>query len=97
MTKEAVFTMKIESELRDKFMAEAAAAHRPASQIVREFMRDFVQRQTEAREYDAFLLRKVELGRADMQAGRSRSNDEVEAEFAQRRAELLGKAGASKG
>jgi len=48
MAKEAVFTMKIESERRDKFMAEAAVAHRPASQIVREFMRDFVQRQTEA-------------------------------------------------
>lgn len=96
MTKEAVFTMKIESELRDKFMAEAAAAHRPASQIVREFMREFVQRQTEAREYDAFLLRKVEAARTDMQAGRSRSNDEVEAEFARRRTEFLGKAGANK-
>lgn len=97
MTKEAVFTMKIESELRDKFMAEAAAAHRPASQIVREFMRDFIQRQTEAREYDAFLLHKVEAARADMQAGSSRSDGEVEAEFARRRAELLGKADASKG
>ncbi|PFH09414.1 hypothetical protein BCF11_1809 [Collimonas sp. PA-H2] len=96
MTKEAVFTMKIESELRDKFMAEAAAAHRPASQIVREFMREFVQRQTEAREYDAFLLRKVEAARTDMQAGRSSSNDEVEAEFARRRTELPGKAGANK-
>ncbi|NKI71407.1 antitoxin of toxin-antitoxin stability system [Collimonas pratensis] len=97
MTKEAVFTMKIESELRDRFMAEAAAAHRPASQIVREFMRDFVQRQTEAREYDAFLQRKVEAARADIQAGRSRSNDEVEASFAQRRMALMDKAGESKG
>ncbi|MEO6918169.1 MAG: antitoxin of toxin-antitoxin stability system [Collimonas sp.] len=96
MTKEAVFTMKMESELRDKFMAEAEAAHRPASQIVRELMREFVQRQTEARDYDAFLLRKVEAARNDVQTGHSQSNDKVEAKFAQRRAKLLGKPGETK-
>jgi hypothetical protein len=52
MAKEAVFTMKLEAELRDAFMAEAAAAHRPASQVLRELMRDFVRRQREAREQD---------------------------------------------
>ena len=69
MLKEAVFTMKLEPELRDAFMAEAEATHRPASQIVRELMRDFVLRQREAREYDAFLRDKVEAARASMQAG----------------------------
>jgi len=49
MLKQAVFTMKLEPELRDEFMAEADASHRPASQIVREMMREFVQRQREAR------------------------------------------------
>jgi len=44
MSKEAVFTMKLEPELRDQFMAEAEASHRPASQVVRELMREFVQR-----------------------------------------------------
>jgi hypothetical protein len=39
MSKEAVFTMKLEPELRDAFMAEAEASHRPASQVVRELMR----------------------------------------------------------
>ena len=29
MAKEAVFTMKLEPELRAEFMAEAEAAHRP--------------------------------------------------------------------
>ncbi|MGB8841588.1 MAG: antitoxin of toxin-antitoxin stability system [Aliidongia sp.] len=88
MPKEAVFTMKLEAELRDAFMAEAEAAHRPASQIVRELMRDFVQSQGEARDYDAFLRRKVDAARASMQAGRGRSNDEIEAGFAARRAEI---------
>lgn len=86
MSKEAVFTMKLESELRDNFMAEAEASHRPASQVLRELMREFVDRQRQAREYDAFLASKVEAGRVSMRAGVGRSNDEVEAEFAARRA-----------
>lgn len=90
MPKEAVFTMKLEPELRAKFMAEAEAIHRPASQVLRELMREFVQRQREAREYDEFLRRKVEAGRASMQAGRGLPNDEVEAEFAARRAQVAG-------
>jgi predicted transcriptional regulator len=86
MAKEAVFTMKLEPELRADFMAEAEAVHRPASQILRELMREFVQRQREAREYDDFLRRKVEAGRASMRAEVGHSNDEVEAMFAARRA-----------
>jgi predicted transcriptional regulator len=86
MSKEAVFTMKLEPELRDNFMAEAEASHRPASQVLRELMREFVERQRRAREYDAFLASKVEAGRVSMRAGVGRSNDEVEAKFAARRA-----------
>jgi predicted transcriptional regulator len=90
MPKRAVFTTKLEPELRDEFMAEAEAeaSHRPASQIMRELMREFVQRQRESREYDAYLRGKVEAGRASMRAGQGRSNDEVEAEFVSRRVEV---------
>jgi hypothetical protein len=86
MPKEAVFTMKLEPELRAEFMAEAEAVHRPASQVLRELMREFVRRQREAREYDEFLNRKVEIARSSVRTGSGRSNDEVEAEFAARRA-----------
>ena len=86
MSKEAVFTMKLEPELRDNFMAEAEASHRPASQVLRELMREFVERQRQAREYDAFLASKVEAGRVSMRAGVGRGNEEVEAKFAARRA-----------
>ena len=86
MSKEAVFTMKLESELRAEFMAEAEAAHRPASQVLRELMREFVQQQRAAREYDHYLHSKVKVARSSMGAGRGRSNDEVEAKFAARRA-----------
>ncbi|MDI6746089.1 MAG: antitoxin of toxin-antitoxin stability system [Rhodocyclaceae bacterium] len=86
MSKEAVFTMKLEPELRAEFMAEAQASHRPASQVLRELMREFVERQRAAREYDQYFQRKVDAGRASMRAGRGRSSEEVEAEFAARRA-----------
>ena len=86
MSKEAVFTMKLEPELRAAFMAEAEAAHRPASQVVRELMREFVQHQREAREYHEFLDRKVAAARSSMRAGAGKPNDEVEEIFAARRA-----------
>ncbi|MEO6320384.1 MAG: antitoxin of toxin-antitoxin stability system [Polaromonas sp.] len=92
MSKEAVFTMKLEPELRADFMAEAQASHRPASQVMRELMREFVLRQREARAYDDFLSQKVAAGRASMQAGRGRSNEELEATFAAKRASVASQA-----
>lgn len=44
----------------------------------------------ETADYDAFLARKVELARASLQVGRGRVDDDVEAEFAARRAVVLG-------
>ena len=92
MPKDAVFTMKLEAELRDEFVAEAEAAHRPASQVVRELMREFVRRQKEARDYDAFLRDKVEVARASVRAGQGLANEDVEADFAARRAQVTRKA-----
>ena len=86
MPKEAVFTMKLEPELRSDFIAEARAAHRPASQVLRELMREFAQRQRDARGYDDFLRKKVETARNSVQQGRGQSNEEVEAAFTSRRA-----------
>ncbi|KQY28280.1 antitoxin of toxin-antitoxin stability system [Caulobacter sp. Root487D2Y] len=96
MSKDAVFTLKLEPQLRDAFLAEAQAAHRPASQIVRDMMRDFIQRQRDEREHDAFVRGKVEAGRRDRAAGLGSTNDEIETEFAARRAALLGKAAEAK-
>jgi hypothetical protein len=70
MPKEAVFTMKLEPELRAAFMAAAAAADRPASQILREMMRGYIQQQRESREYEAFLRAKVTAARRSVESGR---------------------------
>ena len=69
MPKEAVFTLKLETELRDAFAAEAAATHRPASDLVRAFMREFVQRQREARKHDKWLRAKVQQALNDPRPG----------------------------
>lgn len=88
MSTKAVFTMKLEPELRDTFMAEAAAADRPASQVVRELMRDYISQRHQAREYESYLRRKVDVARADKASGHSFSNDEIEAEFSSVRDKL---------
>ncbi|MFS0772311.1 antitoxin of toxin-antitoxin stability system [Sphingomonas sp. 1P08PE] len=92
MAKAAIFTMKLEAELRAEFIAAAEASHRPASQVVRELMREYVQRQHERSENTDFLQRKVAAARASTQQGVGRSNDAVEADFAERRARLAAKA-----
>ena len=84
MPKEATITVTLEPELRADFMAEAAGEDRSASQIMRELMRGYVEERRQAREYEAYLHRKVEAARASVQAGRVRTNDEVEADFADR-------------
>lgn len=92
MPKQAIFTLKLEQELRDAFMAEAEADHRPASQVVRELMRAYIRERRQAREYDTFLHRKVEQARVSMRAGRGRPNEEVAAEAAAWRAKIAGEA-----
>lgn len=92
MSTKAVFTMKLDPELRDTFMAEAAADDRPAAQVVRELMRDYISRRREAREYDEFLRRKVQRARVSMRAGIGIPHAQVETEAAVRRAELLRRA-----
>lgn len=88
-----MFTMKLEPELRDAFMAEAEAIHRPASQVLRELMREFIERQRQAREYDAFLRTKVDQARAEIASGQVASDADVEARFAARRVALRTQAG----
>lgn len=89
MPKEAVFTLKLESDLRDAFMAAAEASHRPASQVVRELMREYIRRQEDAQAYDDFVRGKVAKARDEIGAGRASEAEAVEARFAERRARAL--------
>ena len=89
MSTKVVFTMKLEPELRDEFMAATMEDDRPASQVVRELMRSYLDQRHKSREYDEYLRQKVETARVSMRAGRGRSNDEVEATFAAKRRQVM--------
>lgn len=92
---EATFTFRVEDSLKSAF-SEAARAHdRTGAQLLRDFMRDYVTRQREKAEYDAWFRRQVEAGLEAANAGRLIPAEEVEAEFAGRRSETLGKLGTS--
>lgn len=86
MAKEAIFHLKLEPELLEEFMAAAKALHRPASQVMQDLMGDFIRQQQQAKEHDEFVQLKVAVARASVEAGRGRYNDDVETEFAARRA-----------
>ena len=59
MQKDSVFTLKLEPDLHAAFKQAAKATHRPASQVVRELMRDLIEQQKEKAGYEAYLERKV--------------------------------------
>ena len=92
MSKAAVFTMKLEPGLRAEFMAEAEASHRPASQVMRELMREFVQQQRRQRERTEFLQAKVDAARESARSGKGRPGEAVETSFAARRTRVADEA-----
>ncbi len=88
MSKAAIFTMKLEPDLRAAFMAAAEASHRPASQVVRELMREFVDRQQARHDHGTFLRGKVDRARRSVDDAIGLADDAVEADFAARRERL---------
>lgn len=90
---EATFTFRVDDELKARFTEAAKAQDRTGAQLLRDFMRDYVKRQQEPVEYDHWFRRQVQAGIDSADAGRLVPADEVEAEFAARRAETLRKLG----
>ena len=62
MTKEVQMSIKMESELRDQFMAAAANRHRPAAQIIRDLMRLYIADQETPNALTADTIRKGRQG-----------------------------------
>lgn len=58
MTKEVQMSIKMESALRDQFMAVAAKRHRPAAQIIRDLMRLYIADSETPNALTAETLRK---------------------------------------
>jgi predicted transcriptional regulator len=84
---EATFTFRVEDALKSAFGEAAKARDQTAAQLLRGFMRDYVKRQQEEAEYDAWVHREVQAGLDSANAGNLISAEEVESAFATRRAE----------
>ena len=83
---EATFTFRVEEELKSAF-GEAAKAHdQTAAQLLRGFMREYVKHRREEAEYDDWFRRQVQAGLKSANAGNLLPAEDVEAEFAARRA-----------
>jgi len=84
---EATFTFRVEDALKSAFGAAAKAHDQTGAQLLRGFMRDYVKRQQDEAEYDAWFRRQLQVGLDSANAGNLISAEEVETEFAARRAE----------
>ena len=82
---EATFTFRVDEALKAEFSTAAKARDRSGAQLLRDFMREFVQQQQEAAAHDAWFRRQVQMGLDSANAGNLVPADEVEAKFAARR------------
>jgi len=83
---EATFTFQVDESLKTEFSAAAKNRDRNAAQLLRDFMREFVQQQQEAAAHDAWFRRQVQIGLDSANAGNLIPASEVEAKFAAKRA-----------
>ncbi|SOY53115.1 conserved hypothetical protein [Cupriavidus taiwanensis] len=89
VSEESKFTLTLDTQLRDAFMAEAAAEGLTTSQVVEALIRQYLAQRQQSREDEALFQQRVEEGRASMRAGIGIPNEQVEAESAAWCAALL--------
>ncbi len=85
----STIVVRVENELKSAFADAAKAADRTTSQLLRDYMRDYVECQVDAAAHDTWFRRQVAKGLEDARAGRVKPSDKVEAHFAERRAATL--------
>lgn len=83
---EATFTFRVDDALKSQFSQAAKSRDRSGAQLLRDFMREFVQQQQEAAEHDAWFRHQVQVGIDSANSGNLVPAAEVEAKFAARRA-----------
>ncbi|MPT49030.1 MAG: hypothetical protein E2598_11525 [Sphingobium sp.] len=83
---EATFTFRVDEQLKSAFSTAAKSKDRTGAQLLRDFMREYVQRQQQMEEHDIWFRQQVQHGVDAANAGQLISDDDVEAQFAQRRA-----------
>jgi predicted transcriptional regulator len=85
---EATFTFRVDDDLKEAFGEAAKKQDRTSAQLLRDFMRDYVRRQSEVATYDAWFRTRVQEALDDPRP--DHSDEEVEVHFARRREAALG-------
>ncbi|EAB1659424.1 hypothetical protein QAA20_004126 [Salmonella enterica] len=80
-------SLRIDAELKDAFMAAAKSMDRNGSQLIRDFMRQTVERQ-----HNTWFREQVKAGRQQLERGEVLPHDMVEASAAAWRNEMTNKA-----
>ena len=83
---ETTFTFRVDKALKARFAKAAKARDRAGSQLLRDFMRDFIAGSADASDHDAWFRRQVQAGLDSAESGQLLPAEEVEAEFSARRA-----------
>lgn len=77
---EAIFTFRVDETLKNEFATAAKARDRTGAQLLRDFMRQFVQSQQDAAAHDTWFREQVQIGIDAANAGDVLSTDEMESE-----------------
>jgi len=77
---EATFTFRVDETLKKAFAVAAKARDCTSDQLLRDFMRQFVQAQQNLADDDEWFCEQVRMGIDAADAGDVMSSDEVEAE-----------------
>ncbi len=83
---EATFTFRVDEALKSDFSMAAKARDRSGAQLLRDFMREFVQQQRETAAHDVWFRQQVRAGLDAANAGNLVPAADVEAKFAAKRA-----------
>ncbi len=86
---ESTFTIRVDDHLKEAFTEAARVSDRTGAQLIRDFMREYVQAAREKTEYEEWFKAKVEAGLKAIQEGRILSNAEVHERSRLRRERLL--------
>jgi predicted transcriptional regulator len=83
---ETTFTFRVDEQLKQQFASVAKERDRSSAQLLRDFMRDFIQREQDIAEHDDWFRRQVLAGLASAESGDLIPANDVEKEFVARRA-----------
>ena len=86
---DTTFTFRVDEALKTAFTEAAKAHDRPGSQLLRDFMRDYVEKA----EHDAWFRAEIEQGLRELADPNAElvPHEQVRAEWEVRKAQLLGR------